>query len=779
MKTFIKTILPVFIVAAYVIFFAGNERGIKISPPSITAGNNGTIWSDISENDFTAKGSREIIPMNYRTLKADPDGLMTQLSRAPAENTVHTDYIIELPNPSGGMSKFSVTEYSMMEQALKDKFPEIRTYSIKGIDDPYATGKLDFTMNGFHAMILSVKGDYFIDPYSKNEKEIYISYYRKDFITDKKFECGFDNENSGSKIQEEILSGGITTGPTLRTYRLACAATGEYTAYHGGTVAAGLAAVTTTVNRVNGVYEKDFAVRMVLIANNDVIIYTNASTDPYTNANGSTMLGQNQTNLDNVIGSANYDFGHVVSTGGGGVAYLGVICVNGQKARGVTGSGAPIGDPFDIDYVAHEMGHQFGGNHTFNSTTSSCGGGNRNASTAWEPGSASTIMGYAGICGSSNLQNNSDPYFHSGNFTEIVNYVQNGNGNSCAQITATGNTPPVVTVPAGGFTIPVRTPFKLTGAATDAENQNSLTYCWEEMDLGPAGVPNSPSGNAPIFRSFIPDTTPARTFPKLSNLLNNTQTIGEILPTYTRTLSFRLTVRDNNPAGGGNNYELVSFNVSDLAGPFRLTSPDTSTLIWNTNIPQTVTWNIANTNTAPVNCQNVNIKLSTDGGVTYFYNLVSNTPNDGSESVNLPSLNTSLARIKVEAADNIFFDISNYNFTLSNLLSVGNNELGLSGDYTLQQNYPNPFNPETNIEFYLPENSSVSLEVFDISGKSAGTLVNGDLQKGNYSVKFNALENGNSRNGLILSSGIYFYRLTVNSSKGKNAVITKSMVLLK
>lgn len=764
MKHTLKLMLPVITVVMIMIFFAGNNKGNRISPPMLTAGNSSSVWTDISENEFTQRGSREINPVRYRTIKADMNQLSTMLQRAPMENSVHTDYIFELPMPYGGMSKFSVTEYSMMEPALADKFSDIKTYSIKGIDDPYATGKIDITMHGFHAMILSVRGDYFIDPFSKNENEIYISYFKKDFITNKTFECSFDPELNDNSEPVNV-SGEITSGTQLRTYRLACASTGEYTTYHGGTVAGGLAAIVTTINRVNGVYEKDFSARMVLIGNNNLIVYTSSSTDPYTNNNGSTMLGQNQTNLDNVIGTANYDFGHVVSTGGGGVANLRVICVNGQKARGVTGSGAPIGDPFDIDYVAHEMGHQFGGNHSFNSTTSSCGGGNRNASTAWEPGSASTIMGYAGICGSSNLQNNSDAYFHSGNFTEMASFIQYGSGSVCPVTTETGNTPPVVTVPAGGFTIPIRTPFKLTGSATDAENPNSLTYCWEEMDLGPAGVPNGPSGNAPIFRSFKPDTVPTRTFPKLSNLLNNTQTIGELLPTYTRTLSFRLTVRDNSVAGGGNNYELTEFNVTETAGPFKVTLPDTTSVTWNTNIPQTITWNVANTNASPVNCQNVNLLLSTNGGNSYFYTLLTNTPNDGSETINLPSVNSTQCRIKVESADNIFFDISNYNFTLTNVVSAGSNVSEIPDSYSLNQNYPNPFNPVTNLEFRIPESGFVSLKVFDILGNEVVTLINENMLPGSYKTEFD---------GSNFASGMYFYKL-----ESGNFQETKRMILIK
>ena len=764
--------MPIGVLVAFLTLFAGNNSNYFLKTGDLSANTSISVWSHISEGNFTLKGERQIIPNLYSTVYGKFTDLQSILSNAPMEysdRSANSEFIFELPLPDGGLSRFSVTEYSMMEPGLKAKFPDIKTYNVKGIDDPYAVGRLDITMHGFHAMVLSPRGDYFIDPYSSDEMDVYISYYKKDFSSDKVFKCDFDPEvNIHDSEPTYTNRGSIVCGSELRSYRLACAATGEYTAFHGGTVAAGQAAIVICINRMNSVYEKDLAVRMVLIANNDTLVYTNGATDPYTNNNGGTMLGQNQSNLDNIIGTANYDFGHVVSTGGGGVANLRVICVNGQKARGVTGLSAPIGDPFYIDYVAHEMGHQFGGNHSFNSTTSSCGGGNRNASTAWEPGSGSTIMSYAGICGSSNLQLHSDDYFHSGNFTEMESFVQFGSGSTCPQIINTGNTPPTVTVPTGGFTIPIRTPFQLTGTATDVENPNSLTYCWEEMDLGPAGVPNSPSGNAPIFRSFKPDTSATRIFPKILNIVNNSQTIGEIMATYARDLSFRLTVRDNNTAGGGVNYEFIEFHVTDSAGPFKVTQPDT-TIVWNSSIQQTVTWNVANTNVAPVSCQFVNIKLSTNGGFTFSTTLISNTPNDGSQIVTVPAIYNEQARIKIEAADNVFFDISNYNFTLSNLISIETINSVIPEDYMLAQNYPNPFNPATSLEFGISKLGFVSLKIYDMLGKEVATLVNSNLNPGTYKYDFDA---SSATGGL--KSGVYFYTLKVNEFSE-----TKKMLLIK
>ncbi|MBK8981064.1 MAG: T9SS type A sorting domain-containing protein [Ignavibacteria bacterium] len=373
-------------------------------------------------------------------------------------------------------------------------------------------------------------------------------------------------------------------------------------------------------------------------------------------------------------------------------------------------------------------------------------------------------MAYAGIRGSDNLQNNSDAYFHTISFLEMVSYTQNSGGNTCAQITATGNTPPVVTVPTGGLTIPISTPIAITGSATDAENQNSLTYCWEQYDLGPAGTLGNPSGNAPIIRSFNPDTSATRYIPRISNLINNTFATGERLPSYSRTLSFRLTVRDNSISAGGVNYEYVSYEVTAGAGPFLVTQPNTN-VTWNSNIPQTVTWDVANTNAAPVNVTNVNIKLSTDGGLTFPTTLAANTSNDGSESVNLPSINISNARIKVEAVGNIFYDISNVNFAISNQVSVSNNNTRIPTEYLLSQNFPNPFNPSTKINFDIPENSDVTLKLMDISGKEIATLVRDNFTAGSYSFSFD---------GRGLSSGVYFYRLTA----GKFSM-TKRMMLVK
>ena len=253
------------------------------------------------------------------------------------------------------------------------------------------------------------------------------------------------------------------------------AATAEYTANRGGTVASAQAAILTTVNRVTGVYERELAVRLLLVRNDGSLIYTNATTDPYTNNSPHSLVGENQSNLTAVVGTASFDVGHVFSTAGGGLAYVGVVCHATLKAAGETGIANPVGDFFDIDYVAHEMGHQFGGNHTFDGNGGSCGG-NRNPGTAYEPGSGSTIMAYAGICGGDNLQAHTDPYFHVVSYEEIESYLAT---TSCGAVSSTGNSVPSVSLPPGGKTLPIGTPFKLTASGTDADG-DPLTFCWEE-----------------------------------------------------------------------------------------------------------------------------------------------------------------------------------------------------------------------------------------------------------------------------------------------------------
>lgn len=613
-----------------------------------------------------------IQPSNYQPFSLDRSLFTSELSKVPLEFTPEAEAaatVFAIPNPEGMLQRFEIVETQVMHPDLAKKFPEIKTFRGQGLDDPSASVRLDITPAGFHAQVLSPAGSYYIDPYYHLDDSVYVSYFRSDLRLDPEterlrselsetLETDFAEDESGGGAAGNVLE---RTGPTLRTYRLANAATGEYTAFHGGTVAAGQAAIVTAINRVTGVWEVEMTIRLQLVPNNDLLVYTNAATDPYTNNNGVTMLSENQTNVTNVIGSANYDIGHVFSTGGGGVASLGVVGVNSSKARGVTGLPSPIGDPFYVDYVIHEMGHQFGANHTFNGDSGSCAG-NRAASAAYEPGSGSTIMAYAGICGNDNLQNNSDPYFHSKSFDEIVNYVDVIRP-SVGTRTSTGNLAPVADA-GPNFVIPANTPFKLNGSGSDP-NGDAITYQWEQRDLGPQQDVLAPdNGSSPLFRSWTPTSTPTRYFPRLSNLVNNSTVKGEKYALTNRNLNFRLVVRDNRSGAGGVNTDDMLINVVNTGAAFQVTSPNSS-VSWPVGSTQTVMWNVSGTDSGTINTPGVNILLSIDGGLTYPTVIATNVPNDGSQDIVVPNLPGSTARIMVEGAGNIFFDISNTNFAIT------------------------------------------------------------------------------------------------------------------
>ena len=753
----------------------------------------GSFWTDVNENTIAAGGIRYTVPQKYRTMFLDVKGMRQLLTQAPQEKNTSlrsSGAIIALPLPDGKLARFRFVESPVMTQSLAAQFPEIRTFIGIGVDDRDLTCTFDFTTAGFHGMIHSTEnGLSYIDPYSRGQIDNYVVYAKKDYVVGPNkafFEpdvLGTETDNA-KKIGELVKQGRAQrmqeqtaeprpSGNQLRTYRIAIAATGEYTAFQGGTKSAALSAISTTLNRVNFIYIREVDVRMILVANETSIIYTNTSTDPYSNGDPFSMINQSETDIDSKIGSANYDIGHVFGTNSGGLAFLGVVCQAGLKAFGVTGSAAPIGDAFDVDYVAHEMGHQFGANHTFNGNGGACAG-NANPGTAFEPGSGSTIMAYAGICGSQDLQPHSDAYFHVASYDEIFAYTELGAGNSCAVITHTGNTAPVPTITTpNNLTIPKQTPFTISATARDFEN-DPITYNWEEYDLGPEGSPAEPMGNAPIFRSFTATRRGSRTFPGQSDLLNNTSTIGEILPTYARTLHFNLTVRDNYSGGGGvDRARLLTVKVSGTTGPFRVTFPNKNVALEGGCV-QTVTWNVSGTNLSPINTTRVNIRLSTDGGATFPTILAPNTPNDGSQRITLPNITTTTARIKVEAVGNIFFDISNFNFriTATPASTVTSFSSGTGSSIKVESSpvnslsvSPNPANKRTTISFSVEQEQKVQLLVFSTEGKLISRLFEGMAEAGKkYQFEWNAGSN---------ASGMYISRLVT-----KKGLITRNIILL-
>ncbi|MDN3694626.1 M12 family metallo-peptidase [Chryseobacterium tructae] len=700
---------------------------------SISLGKAQDFFTKISERSVSAKqGDRLIQPERFLTYKLDVAGMKSYFQSVPELRD--TDYkdkapIIILPMPDGTKAKFKIWKSAVMAPELADKFPQLVTFTGQGVDDQYATLKLDFTELGFHAQIKSVvTGDTYIDPYAKNDIDHYIIYKKEDLINKNPMICGTKDEKfevEKKNAQKSVTPG---VGNQIRIFRFAVACTGEYakaaTGQASPTVAQTLSAIVTTVNRVNGVYEQEVAVRLILVPNEASLVFTDPNTDPFNGNNDSDVLiEESQTQINAIIGINSYDIGHTFSTGGGGLAYYG-ICDPDYKGKGITGRGNPVGDPYDIDYVAHEVGHQFWGPHTFNAVTGSCNG-NREASDAVEPGSGITIMAYAGICGTlNNLANNSIPIFHTRSFQSITTAVAS---TTCQVTNPVSNTAPTVNA-GSNYTIPKGTPFKLTGSAIDAEN-NALTYCWEQNDNGPEGNWNTPTGNAAIFRSFVPETVSYRYFPRLTSIINNTTSKGEILPSYARTMEFRLTVRDNNAGCGGVANDDAIITVDGNSGPFKVTAPNTA-VTWTANSTQTITWDVANTTAAPVNCSNVSILLSTDGGLTYPTTLVASTPNDGSESITIPDINTTTARIMVVGAGNVFFNINLINFTISKDVLAVNEVAGNKDVFVI---YPNPGKGILNIKF-PNTNEGYDLTIYDVSGKLVLNKLNNKPDHNNLGV---------------------------------------------
>ncbi len=632
---------------------------------------NAEIWNSLEikskSNESTLMYDFEIYPNQFHLLELDLSRAQRQSNNSPQ---------IELPLPNGEFDSFIIEPVSIMEAELAYKFPNIKTFRGYSTNNPAHTLVLDITPKGLHAVINTPENNIWIDPIHRHDTVRHISYFQSDLSRKTEWQCSMDEtEDNHTKIQNRLIESDELRGNllpsnqlVLKTYRLAVAATGEYTAFHSppndANVADGMAAIVTAMNRVNGIYESEVGIRMILVANNDQIVFTDPITDGFSNFDGFDMLFENQSIIDNVIGSANYDIGHVFSTGGGGIASLGVPCLNGSKAKGVTGLSNPLNDVFYVDYVSHEMGHQWDANHIFNSVASACNG-NRSGSSAVEPGSGSTILGYAGICGADDLQNNSDAYFNSHSLEEITNYANNFG--ACSVNQNTNNQAPVVEA-GDSYSIPKSTPFTLCAQATDVDSSN-LSYNWEQNDTGPSGSPQSPNGNAPIFRSFESSVDNCRTFPKLTDLLNQTSTLGEILPSYARNLNFRVTTRDNELNGGAFSTDDLNISVTD-DGPFELTSHNTGS--YSKGLMSQLYWDVANTDQNPINCNFVDISVSTDAGQNFVLDGNSPFSNNGSAMIQIPDIETSQGRIKIECNNNVFFNISKNNIIFTDDLIFEN-----------------------------------------------------------------------------------------------------------
>jgi hypothetical protein len=679
----------------------------------------------------------ETRPTRFRAYALDRAALRRQLAAAPLEGTAPAGRqpIVSIAGPAG-VERFRVVESPVMEPGLAASHPGIRTYAGRGVSNPASSVRFDLTPLGFHASVRTAHGTWYVDPYYRRDQSAYVAYWGRDLpdIHERVIQKPPVAPDSARALGTPAQKPGDAV--VQRSYRLALISDPTYATYFGG-AANVTAAKVTLINRVNQLYNDDLAVKLVLIDGNDAL---NLDTDAEFSSPGPQSpctfpcysppatgdgcdpqtIQQNNVVADRIVGPTSYDIGHIIlGKPGGGIAGLGVVGIPGDKASGCTGIPTPTGDYFAVDYVAHEMGHQFGGNHTFNGTQYNCSGGNRNEDTSVEPGSGSSVMAYAGICRQDDLQPHSDPYFSQRSIDEIqATVADDGNPattNEGSEATTTNHSP--VVTPAEARTIPIRTPFTLAGRATDADG-DGLVFLWEQNDDesgdGTALVDNDKPDDGPLFRVFglaadVPledallyqspgenhatAADAARTFPDQGQIaVGNTnaatgecppvvladpddgtapkgeprpirECYSEFLPTAPRTMNFRLTARDLHAGGGGVSAGDTAITVAGTK-PFRVTSQGAPAgAAGNSALP--VTWNVAGTNQAPFSVPNVRITYSTDGGLTFPTVLAESTPNDGSQSVTVPNTATTTGRIKVEAINNYFFDVSRADLTVT------------------------------------------------------------------------------------------------------------------
>jgi Metallo-peptidase family M12B Reprolysin-like len=639
-------------------------------------------WSANTQNlDAIPKDkavARLSFPTKFRLFNLNVEPLRQQLFSIVGSNAVGRSTVIFLPNADGNYEQFEVFEASNFEPDLQAQFPEIRAFSGKGITDRHATLKLSISPQGIQTMVFRTDTENeFIEAYSADHTVYAV--FRSERVKGKlPWICSTEDRRTAAEIYKQLPHAPQSNTGELKTMRLAQSCNGEYSNFFGAfdpsQVALVLAAFNATLTRCNGCFETDLAVHLNLIANTTDVIYYDPATDPYTTL--PNWNAQLQATLTAIIGEANYDIGHMfgASGGGGNAGCIGCVCVDGQKGSGITSpaDGIPEGDNFDIDYVVHEMGHQLGANHTFSFQLEGTGQNK-------EVGSGITIMGYAGITGQDVAPHSID-IFHE---TSIAQIQANLANKTCPITTVmTANHVPIV-APVADVTIPITTPFALTGSATDPEG-DSLTYCWEQDDNSTTQGANSVAFPAkltgPNWLSFRPTQSPTRVFPQLSTILaglavtpplpgGDAGTNIEASSSVARTLHFRLTVRDNHPyvptsTIGQTQFAAMTVTVSDTAGPFQVTSPNTN-VSWAGGSSQTITWDVNNTTLPPISCANVKISLSTDGGQTFPTVLSASTPNDGSEILTIPIAPTTTARVKIEAIGNVFFDISDSDFTIT------------------------------------------------------------------------------------------------------------------
>ena len=644
------------------------------------------FWSSIDEAKIgISKLQRKVHPKKYKTFELDLQHLKNDLNFGKSFKSASkgSSFLISFPDEKGEFIQFEITEAPVMHPELAQKYPNNRSFKGSSVTDP--TKKIRFSLNeiGLSAIIMDSKtGNTLIEPLGADLR--YYKVFSQNALQGvKDLECLTESAPLEKKLFKSA-NNRIDQG-YLKTYRLALAANGEYSQFHlkdqnatGGSEfdkkSVIMGTLTAAVTRINAVLERDLAVSMQLVANNDALIFLDPSQDPYNDdfLFSDRILDENQATIDKIITSRNYDIGHVLTTTPG-VAKLRSICVDGIKAQGVSGSFEPVGNSFYFDVVCHEIGHQLGANHTFNGSEDSCGNKEQRVlATAVEPGSGSSIMSYGGYCGTQNVQNQSDLYFHGLSLQEINAFIgEDGNANCAIQTDFKTNLNSPTVLAGKDLIIPIGTPFKLTGEGSDADG-DQITYSWEQMDAGITIVP--PSENArtgALFRSRIPSMEPVRYFPNLKSLRSgNVSAKWEVVPQVARELNFRLTVRDNNKEGGQVVWDDVKLTVTDQAGPFMVVSQSGDDESWISGTQEMIKWDVAGTNSNGVNVSQVNILLSTDGGFSYPTLLASNVSNNGLHNVTVPDVQAPNCLIMVEAVGSAFFAINSNPFSIGSFESI-------------------------------------------------------------------------------------------------------------
>lgn len=613
----------------------------------------GQDWNAFSIDDI--RGDRRILPKTAFGFSVAPEELRTLLFTAPHERTVSAEQSpvsLFVPLPDGSRARFHIVGYDL--SANPERFPGIKTWYGMNPDKPGQTIFLDWTSRGFHASI-SGGGQpaVYIDPLQRDDLTHYQVYHRQELPEDKApFNCSTTPAAAPNAETE-----GLVGDCALRLYSLAVSATPQYSNYHGATSVSQVdlvhSAVVTTINRVNQVYTRDISLRLQLVENNERLYFFGEADNPFTDNEVSTLLNQNTAIIDGIIGEGNYNLGHAFTQGANdGVARLRSGCSEFWPGAGATRLMAPEGDVFDVDYVAHEMGHQLGANHTQNNNC------NYSSSSGMEPGSGSTIMGYAGIC-PPNVQSNSDGYFHGRSVQEITLFLEIGEGGNCATVINTSLTTPTLTGDPDHI-VPVGTPLQLRASA---QSDGNLTHNWEQYDVEQALMPPvGTSTQGPLFRSFTPTTDTFRYAPSLLSILSGFDPVWEETPQTGREIQFRMTTRNVNAAYGCAAEIDVVLDVDGDHGPFVVTDPANANQ-WSAGQTAQVRWDVAGTDASAFASPTVDILITTDNGQS-FTTLATGVPNNGFSEVSAPIEEADNARILVRSSGNVFYNVSPQAFTI-------------------------------------------------------------------------------------------------------------------